>query len=203
MEEYRKEIRQIAVERKIEGLLHFTQRKNIPGIVEYGLMSRQLQIELQHFGTPSAPDLLSNAPDAISLSISRTNEGMFASKRDDSGHQDWVILALKPEILWTHNCVFCWTNAGKNAIREHRGFRGGPWAFKLMFSDSDGARGDLADCFPTSSAAEVQVARHIAPKYIFGALVERPEAAEFVQKALDTLPGAQRRVVVGSFKDFA
>jgi hypothetical protein len=121
---------------------------------------------------------------------------MFAAKRRESGHYDWVTLVLSSKILWTHDCLFSWRNATKKDIRDHRGWRGGPWAFTEMFVGSNEARNGLARCEPTDLGAEVQVLEPIAPDCILGAFVERPEMVEPVQAVLECLPGKKRPVVV-------
>src|SRR3546814_5336680 len=57
--------------------------------------------------------------DAVSVSISRVNEPMFAAKRRKSGHADWIVLVLSATILWMHDCRFCWRNAVRNEIKHH------------------------------------------------------------------------------------
>jgi hypothetical protein len=134
--------------------------------------------------------------DAVSVSISRVNRPMFAAKRHKSGHTDWVVLVLPSEILWTHDCLFSWRNAAKKEIRDHRGWRGGPWAFRKMFAGSNEARNCLARCEPTDLEAEVQVLGRIAPDCILGAFVERSVMIEPVQAVLECLPGKKRPVVL-------
>src|SRR3546814_19693698 len=57
--------------------------------------------------------------DAVSVSISRVNEPMFAAKRRNSGHADWIVLVLSATILWMHDCRFCWRNAVRKEITHH------------------------------------------------------------------------------------
>lgn len=180
---YQDNIRLIAEDREVDVLLHFTQATNLPGILHHGLLPRT---ELAAPGyAASARYRLDDTPEAVSVSISRVNEGMFASKRAKSGHRDWVVLVLSPVILWTHSCRFCWRNAAKKAVKDHRGRRDGPWAFNEMFVGSDQARDGLARCFPTDPEAEVQVFEPIAAEYILGAVVGRPGMVDAVQELLD------------------
>lgn len=148
---------------------------------------------------PSDPDRLDGCEEAVSVSISRVNERVFAAKLHKSGHTDWVVLVLPSAILWTHDCRFSWRNAAKKEITDRRGYRGGPWAFSKMFAGSDEDRNGLPQCDPTDIQAEVQVLEPIAPDRILGAVVYRPELVEPVRTILALLPGEKRLVVVDSF----
>jgi hypothetical protein len=178
-------IRSIAEAREVCYLFHFTQIANLSGIMKHGLLSRQKLTELEYLAYTSDKYRLDDNVDAISVSVSRVNKKMFASKRDKNGHNDWVILVLSSKILWTHKCRFCWCNAAKKEIKNHRGFRDGPWAFNKMFTGSN--RSGLEKCEPTDQEAEVQVLESIASKYILGAIVSRPEMVESVKVVLNGL----------------
>lgn len=194
---YREKIKSIADDRDVRLLLHFTQAANLLGIVKHGLLSRRKLAELESLDYYVSDQYrLDESEDAVSISISRFNEDMFASKRYKSGHSDWIVLALSPDILWTHNCRFCWRNAAKKEIKDHRGWRCGPWAFAEMFAGSNEVRSGLARCYPSDPEAEVQVLEPIASEYILGAIVDRPEMVEPVQKILNGLLDYQRQVLV-------
>lgn len=195
---YRAEIRSIAMERDIQLLFHFTQAANLPGIVTSGLLSRRALAAAGHPAYGSDQWRLDDCDEAVSVSVSRTNHSMFASKRDRSGHSDWVVLVLPAEILWTHSCVFCWCNAALGEIKKHPGWRGGPWAFRKMFDGSIEERQNLPPSYPTDLGAEVQVMEPIAPDYILGAVVDRDEMIAPVQAILSQLEG--RPVVLDHFE---
>jgi hypothetical protein len=194
-EAYRDEIRAIAIDRQVQFLFHFTQTANLTGIIAHGLLPRR---ELQGAGYSAfASDVrrLDENDEAVSVSVSRINQAMFAAKRALSGHGDWVVLVLSSHILWTHDCVFCWANAATSEIKKHRGWRGGPWAFDKMFDGSPEDRQSLPSSFPTDPAAEVQVLDRIAPQCIAGAIVDHPQLVEPVQALLAEL-GGNRPVVI-------
>ncbi|MBS0505523.1 MAG: DUF4433 domain-containing protein [Proteobacteria bacterium] len=191
----RDEIRSIAEERDVRFLLHFTQIANLGGIVKHGLLPRRDLAGPEYFAYASDHYRLDENDHAVSVSISRVNEAMFASKRRKSGHPNWAVLVLPAHILWTHNCLFSWRNAATKEIKGHRGWRGGPWAFGKMFAGSNEARSGLAPSCPTDPEAEVQVLDAVAAEYILGAVVNRPEMVEGVQAILNELPGGQRLVV--------
>ena len=196
---YTTEIERIVRDRRIQFLLHFTQIINLPGIMTHGLLPRRELEKPIHTAYASAKHRLDDNDDAISISISRINEPMFASKRDKSGHFNWLILALAPEILWTHDCRFCWRNAARKEIKDHRGWLGGPWALDQMFSEHLGTRAGLPDSCPTDLEAEVQVLGNIAPKYVRAIAVNRPEIAVPVEQALVEIIGHPPPVVIETF----
>ena len=191
----REKLRSIAEEREVPYLLHFTQASNLPEIVKHGLLSRDKLAGQEYMARASDYYRLDGRGDAISVSISRVSS-LFEVKRPKSGHTDWVILVLSSHILWTHDCLFSWRNPAKKDIRDHRGWRGGPWAFTEMFVASNEARDGVARCEPTDLEAEVQVLEPIAPDCILGAFVERPKMVEPVQAVLECLPGKKRPVFV-------
>lgn len=196
---YRDKIRTIAKARDIRYLLHFTQAVNLPGIVEHGFLPRRELLKTEYLARPSDRYRLDDNEDAVSISISRVNEVMFDSKRYKSGHSNWVILVLSPEILWKYSCRFCWCNAARREIKDHRGWREGPWAFAEMFAGSNDARSGLAPSYPTDPEAEVQVLECIAPKYILAAVVDRPELVEPVRAILSNSLGKLCEVIVEAF----
>ena len=183
-------------DRDIRCLLHFTQIANMPSIMQYGLLSRQKLGELGVLAHASDDYRLDNNNEVVSVSISRINQMMFESKRRKSRGSSWIILIISPEILWTHSCKFCWRNAAKNEIKNHRGWRGGYWAFQKMFDVDSNMQNSLHPRFPTDPEAEVQVLESIEAKYILGAIVEHSLVVERVQKYLDSLGDMKKREVI-------
>lgn len=196
---YTAKIERIARDRDIQFLLHFTQITNLPGIMTHGLLPRRELEKPNHTAYASAKHRLDDNDDAISVSITRINESMFASKRDKSGHFNWMILALSPEILWTHVCRFCCRNAARKEIKYHRGWLGGPWALEQMFSERLGPRDGLRDSCPTDPEAEVQVLSAIAPEYVRAIVVNQPELAVSVEQTLVEFFGQSPPVVIEAF----
>jgi hypothetical protein len=188
-------IRSIVEARGVRALVHFTQVGNLRGIVEHGLLSRKTLVEWGCMFYPSDPYRLDGCEEAVSVSISRVNEPVFAAKRNNTGHPHWVVLVLPSSILSTHCCRFSWRNPAKREIRDRRGYRSGSWAFEEMFAGSDKDRSGLPLCRPTDIQAEVQVLQPIDPDCILGAIVERPELVEPVRTILALLPGEKRQVL--------
>jgi hypothetical protein len=197
--DYRARIRSIANDRGINDLLHFTQAANLTGIVRHGLLPRRELVKPIYSAYASDQYRLDGNNDVVSVSISRVNEAMFASKRDKSRHANWIILVLSPEILWTHSCRFCWCSAARNEIKNHRGKRDGPWAFAEMFAGSAETRDCLPPMYPTDPEAEVQVMECIAPHYIRGAVVNQSGIVEPVRRILGELFDGSPPVVVHDY----
>src|SRR3546814_11303328 len=72
-------------------------------IVESGLLSRDHVQEQGGFAYTSIDARLDGNNSAISLSVSAYNHRMLTSKIRASGRSDWVILAIQPSVLWTHD----------------------------------------------------------------------------------------------------
>ena len=90
MKSKRPTIKSISKEREIGVLLHFTQAANLPGIVRHGLLPRR-ELKTSNVAAFASDQYRLDAnDDAISISISRTHEAMFASKRKKCGHDNWV-----------------------------------------------------------------------------------------------------------------
>jgi len=159
-------IKESVLEKGIERLEHFTRVENARSILSNGLASRGVLEKHGVYFVPSSMDLISQRPDAISLSIHSTNKRMFASKRNNS-RGDWIYLLLDSSILWTHPCEFCWTSAASYQILNHTGRRDGLWAFNKMFGNAEHReRWNIPSNQPTDESAEVQVLDNIEPELI-------------------------------------
>lgn len=175
-----REIQRIVEERGIEKLIHFTRMKHLNSILREGLLSRE---ELEHrvatqYGY-EAPDFndqqrINGEKRATCLSISFPNYSMFYKYRRRPEGDGWVLLALKPRLLWELDCAFCSENAASNAARSIPMVeRKTAMAFARMFEDSNNggeksirAQENLSDKHPTHPQAEVLVFGRIAPEYI-------------------------------------
>jgi hypothetical protein len=174
MNDISSKLRQIAQDRGITALYHFTPLPNLESILRNGLVSRRI------LDTHNAPYhytdswRLDGQADAVSLSIHSINQSMLASKLKDARHP-FIILEIDPSVIWTHHCRFCWVNAASSEIVNHRGRIDGPWAFKTMFDDfpvstmDQRSRRTLYDIprkRPTMMDAEIQVLDPISPELI-------------------------------------
>lgn len=152
--------------------------------MNHGLLS--VQMAHQQGVVPLVNDQLrlDGHKDAISLSIGFPNSAMFYKYRQLHPQDRWVVLLLRPEILWTHDCAYCLHNAADKRISSR------PWseltsdeAFQSMFAEApDGApsrtvqRLGLSD--PTDMQAEVLVRGNITPSMLVEMVFEHPDDLE-------------------------
>ncbi len=200
-------IRSSVVRQGIGDVLHFTQLKNLPTILQYGLMSYTECDALKEIVYASDADRFCDH--SISVTVSSFYKKMFSAKRrGDAG--PWVVLALEPRLLWELECNFYPRNLGTNEMKFCSKKKNTGYAFDRMFEDLDpcgwmdgkGYREKigLPSNLTTYPDAEIQVMEKIPAEWISGAWVEGESDAHDVQDLLDNLPGAERDVMHGSFE---
>lgn len=164
--------------RSIPYLLHFTRAANLPTILQHGLypVSRTQEIGL----APQINDTLrlDGHRDSSSVSIGFPNSQMLYKYRMVDSAVDWVVLVLRPSILWTLDCAFCKHNAADARI-SNRPLQElmAPDALLGMFEDIEGCLSreeqKLKVSDPTDVQAEVLVFGVIEPQYIAGVIYEK------------------------------
>lgn len=162
--------------RGVQHLVHFTRIRNLPGILRYGLLSRQ---ELASRGIDHAINDLYRFDflPAVCLSVSFPNYKMFYGLRMDYPEEDWAVLRLKPELIDQKRCVFSHANAAKRELANlPLEPRMTPEALHGMFADHNGmpARSSLniPDHFTTNPQAEILVLDPIEPSYITDVIID-------------------------------
>ncbi|MBL1421441.1 MAG: DUF4433 domain-containing protein [Alphaproteobacteria bacterium] len=163
--------------RKISQLIHFTDIRNIPSIIENGLISRD---ELRRVAIPSYNYDQIRADghtDGLSLSIQFPNYQMFYRYQMDNPEIDWAIIGIKPEILLTHDCSFYPLNAASSAMscQQPENLKGAD-NLEAMFANSIQGRQrsnlSLSENYTTSPQAEVLVFGNINKEDILGIAVK-------------------------------
>lgn len=163
--------------RKIKVIWHFTRQENLPNILATGLKSRaQLEVEGECVVFNDALRLDGNK-NAICASVSFPNYKMFYRLRQENPDVDWVVLALRPEILWLKDCAFCVENAASASVTAIQlAARKTVGAFETMFNEVDGkpsrSKLRLSNSCPTNPQAEVLIFDHIERENIFGVACE-------------------------------
>jgi hypothetical protein len=203
----------IVKRREIEEVLHFTPLVHLPRILEHGLLSRS---ELQNVDydvyVSEANGRRDGEDGAVSVSISCYYPKMFDARRYRAGGMiPFVILVLRPSLLWNYPCRFYGKGVTTNAMKYERGKRNGGYALEKLFEDfpvpmMDNPAGKsfrdeygLPPSWPTFADSEVQVMNSIDPNVIIGAWVETPEHREFAQAAFNSAGRKECKVVVQSF----
>lgn len=109
-------IRNIVADRQITHLMHFTKIDNADSILSRGLIPRA---DLQQNNIPFQYNdvyRFDNCLNATCLSVSFPNYKMFYPFRCNNANQDWIVIRLRPDILWEKDCAFCNTNAACNTV---------------------------------------------------------------------------------------
>jgi len=163
-------IKSFVKERNISKLVHFTHTDNLSSILKIGLISRKLVERLpkkQNFRVNDS-QRLDGQTDAISLSIEFPNYRMFY-KYHQKDYDNWVVISLKPEVLWDFDCAFCHTNAASNACRSiDLEERKEEIALEKLFHDYDQIQRkvlNIPEYYPTDPQAEILVFEKIPIEY--------------------------------------
>lgn len=176
-------IQQIVEQRNITRLIHFTRVENLASIMQHGIVpianAQQQQV------TPVINDEYrwDGQRGASCLTITHPNHHMFYGLRLANPQTDWVVLMLRPEVLWTLPCAFCSTNAANGVVSSlPLAQRQTPAAFSAMFDDTENPPSRLNNrlqVFDTTDVqAEVLVFGTIAPEFIFAAAFNKQSAKE-------------------------
>ena len=164
-------VQQMSQTKKIDYLFHFTRIENLASILTHGLLTKS-QSQLANIPALTNDQYRYDAEDAICLSIGFPNYKMFYRLRRDNPESDWVVLGIRPAVLWEKDCAFCVENAARKSVScIPIGDRKGPEAFELLFRDfGDKKRNALKipDKYPTNPQAEVLVFGTVEPRYIVG-----------------------------------
>ena len=117
-----------------------------------------------------------NLTNTICVSIGFPNYKMFYRLRDSDSLKKWVILIIKPEILYEKTCVFCYENAASynmnsKSIMERTGSQALENLFYKFVDINTGITRDeigIRKNHTTNPQAEVLVFNRIEPSYIKG-----------------------------------
>lgn len=166
-----RQIRDICEKRKIKELVHFTRLDNLYSILKFGLLGREdlskdWRIREYVFNDELRLD---KHPNAVCLSIGFPNYKMFYRYRKDNKGVDWVVLSLRPEILWELDCAFYNNNAASSEMQsEPLSVHKKAESLERLYQDYGKKKrpAGLPLSFPTNPQAEVLVFEKILPSYI-------------------------------------
>ncbi len=193
-----KQIRQEAQRKGISRLCHFTQARKLPHI-----LAETAGIYSVEWLTTNRPDLLDSNdpqrldgyPNHISCSIEYPNTWYWPkAKERDPLFKDWVVLLIKPDVLWREKTRFCYRNCAALLGDAKEGYN----AFLEMFRDevvgaynkSFRRTPEMLPCCPTDGQAEALVYERIGLDMIIGVAVQSRERArkELIEKVRKSTP---------------
>lgn len=176
----KREIKNEVKRRDIKYLTHFTRFDNVKTILENGLLGRQSLSDKRISYYYNDIHRIDNIQNGICCSISFPNYKMFWGIKQNQREfgidpdKDWVILRLKPELLWQKKAYFCRQNAASNQERFNLDKMDAN-AFKSMFNDLDYIERNqlnIPDSFTTNPQAEVVFIENIEPEWIIDICVK-------------------------------
>jgi len=180
-------------ERRIKYLVHFTKEENFSSIFQRGLVARDT---LEKEGFVNFNDRYRyDGTNAVCLSIGFPNYRMFYRLRQETPDTSWVVIGIRPSVLWERKVVFCSSNAASSRINDTSiESRMGIFAFKKMYDDcgekTRSCLGIQVD-YPTNPQAEVLVLNGVPREYIFGIGVPNSNAR---QRLLERYPNFNVKV---------
>lgn len=192
-------IEEYVTEREIPFLMHFTRISNLDGILQNGLVPRDVLVRGGYVDFNDAYRL--DGTNAVCVTIAYPNYKMFFRLRQQNVGVDWVILAIYPAALWMLRCAFCSTNAASNVVTAlPLANRCDLGSFQSMYADWEGKkRGTLQipDSYPTNPQAEVLMLNGVPRNYIYAVVVLNwDKKAELEAR----YPGLDVRVNAGYFR---
>ena len=182
------EIQNIVKNRQIPYLVHFTRLENLHSILKNGLIPRSIIDNAPN----NSPLKTANVNDDIRVdyktsfncaSISFPNSRMFYKYRKLRG-SGWVILLLRPKILWEKKCLFYPVNAASGTVSQLPMTQfSTAQALENMFA---GERDQwLQPHDPTDVQAEVMIEGIIESNYIGICIFETKELANKYAKEFE------------------
>lgn len=194
-------IQDFVFERNIRYMMHFTRASNLANILQRGLVPRDVLIRE---GLGVCNDLYRyDNTNAVCLSIQFPNYKMFWGVREENKAKniEWVVLLIRPEVLWALPCAFCITNAASAAVRSvPLNERSDLAALEKMYEDWEGKSRHMLGIpanFPTNPQAEVLMLNGVPRQYIFSVVVLTVAKQQELQAQF---PGLYVQVHAGTFR---
>ncbi|EHA16770.1 DarT ssDNA thymidine ADP-ribosyltransferase family protein [Halomonas sp. HAL1] len=168
---YESDIKSFVEEREIPYLVHFTDFRNLPGIMSEGLVPR-LELETAGRGFYYNDEMrLDRVKGSISTSIAFPNYKMFFRYRQQANVRRWALLIIDKSVFWENECLFCAHNAAdRRIIHANKSYLASPAALEKMYDiEAGNQKRDfslLKSYDPTDPQAEVLVLSTISPDKI-------------------------------------
>jgi len=197
-------LRKFIEEKNIEELIHFTRYENLESILKSGIVTRDSLNSLGHDFYVNDSLRLDGHQNSISLSISFPNHQMFYKCRKITDAKGWVVIAIKPEVLWEKKNAFCKHNAADSRISKiNIDDLCNPESFEEMFLDNpSGIRLEnrLEHSDPTDPQAEVLVFDDVPIKHIVAVGFEDENLLEIANNKYNR--GVTKHISFGMAKDY-
>ena len=179
-------LKKIVQERNIEHLIHFTRYENLESILENGIMTKDNLKTLKLDFCENDRARFDGYENSISLSVSSPHFVMFWKyKKGFIDAKGWVVIDIKPDVIWEYYCIFCKHNAADSkTIKRNRDDLYNIKSFEEMFLDDSTdtrLKENLGDCDPTDYQAEVLVFNNIPIKHIQAIYFENEDLLEIAE----------------------
>lgn len=184
---YKSEIKSFVQERGIPYLVHFTDYRNLPGVMSDGVVPR-LELESGGHGFYYNDTMrLDGVKGSVSTSIAFPNYRMFYRYRLGAEFRKWAVLLIDKSVLWENDCLFCKHNAAdKRIIYDDKSHLVSVASLKSMYDDEVGDLkrdlGLLRSYDPTDPQAEVLVMSRIPPDKINAVVFDSFSSKEYFSK---------------------
>lgn len=154
--------------RGITALYHFTRCDNLNSILSMGIRSVE-DMEIDRISAVRNDEQrLDGKLNGISLSISFPNHKMFYKYRMSNTQEDWVVLRIKAEALYSLKCGYFEKNAADHRMRNMSAeeYKNHDAFIRMFWESDDQARSGWAKYHPTDVQAEVMIFEQIPAHYI-------------------------------------
>ncbi|ADU28500.1 DUF4433 domain-containing protein [Evansella cellulosilytica] len=201
---FREDIKRAAEDNGIRFLLHFTRAENLNSIFRYGILSVSKQKSLSLEVSRNDPNRYDEFLNATSVSIHLPNN-ILLYKYKNKFNCEWVVLGIKPDIIWEKRCGFCNENAASsNVSKIPLNKRMSVESLNGLFNNISGkpsrSKLNIDKSLTTSPQAEVLVFEDIEPSYIWGVAFESNYAKN---KYKENIPSSIKIEIVPELFRFA
>lgn len=169
------EIKNYVLSREASLLFHFTPLENLDSIIQNGIMPRDSLAAKKIPYKFNDNYRIDGQQNASCFSIEWPNYKMFHKLKMENKSQEWVVLTIHRQVLWTKHCAFfCGNAASTEEITTPLNAKLGLKALQKIFEPVVGKppREELKlhKKFPTNPQAEVLIYDVIEPSNIINIL---------------------------------
>lgn len=181
-------IKEVVERRGISNIVHFTQTKNLEGILNSGVLARDNLFRGIGDWVFNDNLRLDSKLNYSSFSIEFPNIEMLRALKYKEKDTKWVILVFDSQILYTCDCLFYPTNAASNEVRHKdvNDFKGATALERLFTWKQEERNYYLRKNNPTDVQAEVMIKDYVSIDYLkFCILNEEEDFLDFQREFPD------------------